>query len=51
MTERVERFAEARLDLLDIWLYIAEDDLEATDRLSDRIESRLGAVASPLSLA
>jgi plasmid stabilization system protein ParE len=29
----------ARTDLLDAWLYIAEEDLQAADRLLDKIEN------------
>ena len=35
---RVERADSARDDLRDIWLFIAEDSIEAADRVLDRLE-------------
>ena len=32
------RTARAEQDLIDIWLYIAQDNVEAADRLLDRID-------------
>jgi toxin ParE1/3/4 len=35
---RIVRTTLARADLRDIWLYIAQDNIEAADRLLDRID-------------
>jgi toxin ParE1/3/4 len=32
----------AKVDLLDVWLYIAKDDLNAADRVIDQIEYTAG---------
>lgn len=34
----IERTAQAENDLIDIWLYIAPDDVRAADRLLDDLE-------------
>jgi len=36
---------EAKADLLEIWLYIAQDDLKAADRVIDSIELRCRTLA------
>lgn len=36
---RVRHSASAETDLLEAWLYIAEDSIEAADRLFDQIET------------
>jgi toxin ParE1/3/4 len=36
---RVLRTQRARVDLLEIWLYVANDNRTAADRLLDRIDS------------
>ncbi|HWK60338.1 MAG TPA: type II toxin-antitoxin system RelE/ParE family toxin [Eoetvoesiella sp.] len=36
---RIQRTASANNDLLEAWLYVAEDSLDAADRLLDRIEA------------
>jgi len=35
---QVKTTPRAKADLLDIWLFIAEDNVEAADRLLDRID-------------
>jgi toxin ParE1/3/4 len=42
---RVLRTQRARLDLLEIWLYIAKDSRTAADRLADRIDATCSALA------
>jgi len=37
----LERTAQAEEDLIDIWLYIAHDDVRAADRVLDDIEEKL----------
>lgn len=39
MTWRIVRSKAAKADLIDIWLYIAPDNLEAADRQISRIEN------------
>jgi len=39
------RSAQARTDLLEIWLYIAEDSVEAADRFLATIELKLRTLA------
>ena len=39
MVGRVHHAASAEADLLEAWLYIAEDSIEAADRLLDQIDS------------
>jgi toxin ParE1/3/4 len=38
---RVRRTSDARNDLLSIWLYVAQDNLSAADRLMDEIDHTL----------
>lgn len=42
---RVQRHPRAAEDLLDLWSYIAQDDMDAADRMLDRIEAKLHLVA------
>jgi toxin ParE1/3/4 len=37
----IKRTAQAEEDLIDIWLYIAHDDVRAADRVLDDIEEKL----------
>ena len=41
MAGKVYRTPAARVDLIDIWLFIADDSQAAADRVLDRIESVL----------
>ena len=41
----IERTAQAEEDLIDIWLYIAHDDIRAADRLLDDIEDKFSLLA------
>ena len=41
----VERSAQAERDLLDIWLYIAENNSRAADRLLDHIHATVQMLA------
>ena len=41
---RVRRTADARNDLTAIWLYIAQDNMRAADRLMDQIDHALEVV-------
>lgn len=45
MALRIVRSELAKLDLLDIWQFIAEDNGEAADRLLDRVEAVLRTLA------
>lgn len=45
MALRITRKPQARLDLLDIWTFIAEDNEGAADRTLDRIENALRSIA------
>lgn len=45
MALRITRKPQARLDLLDIWAFIAEDNEAAVDRTLDRIENALRTIA------
>lgn len=45
MALRITRKPQARLDLLDIWTFIAEDNEVAADRTLDRIEGALRSIA------
>jgi plasmid stabilization system protein ParE len=38
----IRRTTKARADILEIWLYIAERNLAATDRVLDAIENNCG---------
>ncbi len=42
---RIRRHPQAAEDLLDLWTYIAQDDLDAADRMLDRIQAKLDLVA------
>jgi len=42
---RIVRTIPARADLRDIWLYIAQDDLDAADRFLDRIDRTIRMLA------
>lgn len=44
MTE-VKRTAQAEEDLIDIWAYIAQDNISAADRFLDRIEDKFFLLA------
>jgi toxin ParE1/3/4 len=41
----IKRTAQAEEDLIDIWLYIANDDVRAADRLLDEIEGNFSLLA------
>jgi toxin ParE1/3/4 len=41
----IRRTAQAEEDLIDIWLYIAQDNPGAADRLLDEIEEKLSLLA------
>jgi toxin ParE1/3/4 len=41
----IRRTAQAEEDLIDLWLYIAQDNPEAADRLLDEIEDKLSLLA------
>ena len=41
----VEKTVEARSDLLQIWLYIAEDNPSAADRLLDSVDAKCDLLA------
>lgn len=45
MSIRVWRHPKAQDDLLEIWLYIAKDNVTAADRLLDRIASKCAGLA------
>lgn len=45
MSARLKLSGPARADLLEIWLYIAEDNPGAADRLLERIHRRCEALA------
>ncbi|RUL86978.1 type II toxin-antitoxin system RelE/ParE family toxin [Tautonia sociabilis] len=42
---RIVRSAAAERDLIEIWAYIAEDNLEAADRLLDKLNDTLQTLA------
>jgi toxin ParE1/3/4 len=46
----IVRTAQAEEDLLDIWLYIAHDDVRAADRLLDEIEEKFLLLAEQPAL-
>ena len=46
----IERTARAEEDLIEIWLYIAHDDVRAADRLLDEIEGKFSLLADQPSL-
>jgi toxin ParE1/3/4 len=39
---KVRRSASAENDLLEAWLYIADDSVDSADRLLDQIETEMG---------
>ncbi|WP_207787819.1 type II toxin-antitoxin system RelE/ParE family toxin [Candidatus Thiosymbion oneisti] len=41
----IKRTAKAEGDLIDIWVYIAQDNVSAADRLLDRIEEKFFVLA------
>jgi toxin ParE1/3/4 len=43
---RFTRTAQAEEDLIDIWTYVAKDNLAAADRVLDRIDEVCGLVAA-----
>ena len=43
---KIEQSALAKSDLVDIWLYIAQDSIEAADRFIDQIEQKFLLLAS-----
>jgi toxin ParE1/3/4 len=43
---QIEQSALAKSDLVDIWLYIAQENLEAADRFIDQIEQKFFLLAS-----
>ena len=42
---RIERTSRAKTDAVEIWAYIAQDNVTAADDLIDQIESRLARLA------
>lgn len=42
---RIQRHPRAVADLLELWTYIARDDMDAADRMLDRIAAKLDLVA------
>jgi toxin ParE1/3/4 len=42
---KIERTARAEEDLIDIWVYIAHDDIRAADRVLEEIEHRFFLLA------
>jgi toxin ParE1/3/4 len=46
----IKRTARAEEDLIDIWLYIAYEDVRAADRLLDEIEEKFFLLADQSSL-
>lgn len=45
MARRIVRSPQARLDMIEIWQYIADDNEAAADRVLDRFESALRMLA------
>ena len=45
MALRIDRLPEARLDLIEIWHYIAADNPKAADRVLDSINTSIGRLA------
>ena len=41
----IKRTAQAEEDLIDIWVYIAHEDIRAADRVLDEIEDRFSLLA------
>ncbi len=46
----IQRTAQAEEDLIDIWLYIAQDNPAAADRLLDTIDSKILLLAEQPAL-
>lgn len=46
MRRRYKLTPEARLDLLSIWQFIARDDVDAAERLTDRFEKAFRLLAT-----
>ena len=46
----IKRTARAEEDLIDIWLYIAHEDVHAADRLLDEIEGKFHLLANQSAL-
>ncbi len=47
---RIEKTSLAETDVVDIWVYIAQDDRDAATKMLRRIEERLDSIAAmPLS--
>ena len=42
----IRRTAQAEADLIDLWLYIAQDNPSAADRLLDEIENKCSLLAA-----
>lgn len=42
----VKRTAQAEEDLIEIWIYIAQDNPKAADRVLDNIEEKCDALAN-----
>ena len=45
MPNKIRRSPRVRLDLIDIWTYIAQDNPDAADGLLDRFEEVMGRLA------
>lgn len=45
MSLRIDRLPAARLDLIEIWSYIAADNLEAADRVLNAINASINRLA------
>jgi toxin ParE1/3/4 len=45
MPNKIRRSPRARLDLIDIWTYIAQDNTNAADGLLDRFDEVIGRLA------
>ena len=43
---RITRSRPARADLREIWLYVAQDSIEAADRLLDRVDRTVRMLAN-----
>ena len=45
MANKIRRSPRVRLDLIDIWTYIAQDNPDAADGLLDRLEEVMGRLS------
>jgi toxin ParE1/3/4 len=45
MALRARRLPKARIDLSEIWLYVATDDMAAADRLIDRFDEAVSMLS------